>query len=101
MNLLSTIPASLPEEITETLVHTKSFRIERTVSHGHASPEGFWYDQDQIEFVLLIQGAARLRFEEKVIEMKASDWINIPRGPEAPRRVDDAGRKDDLVGAVL
>ena len=26
-------------------------RIERIVSEGHVSPEGFWYDQDEPEWV--------------------------------------------------
>ena len=77
-NLLSSIPATLPNEITETLVQAKSVRIERIVSHGHASPPDFWYDQEENEFVALIQGAARLRFEDSVVEMKAGDWIDIP-----------------------
>jgi cupin 2 domain-containing protein len=77
-NLLSSIPATLPNEITETLVQAKSVRIERIVSHGHASPPDFWYDQEENEFVALIQGAARIRFEDSVVEMKAGDWIDIP-----------------------
>ena len=39
-------------------------RIERIVSAGQASPPGFWYDQPDDEFVVLLTGAARLRFEE-------------------------------------
>ena len=38
----------------------------------------FWYDQTENEVVLLIQGAARLRFEDSVSEMKPGDFINIP-----------------------
>ena len=77
-NLLSSISATLPDELTEMLVQAKHVRIERIVSQGHVSPEGFWHDQTENEFVLLIQGAARLRFEENVVEMKPGDWINIP-----------------------
>lgn len=76
-NLFSSIPIDLPDELTETLVQANVVRIERIVSHGHASPEGFWYDQEQNEWVLLIQGAARLRFENEMVEMKPGDWINI------------------------
>ena len=72
------IPSPLPQELSDTLVQAKHLRIERIVSEGHASPEGFWYDQEESEFVLLIQGAARLRFEKEVIEMKPGDFINIP-----------------------
>lgn len=77
-NLLSSIPASLPDELTQTLVQAKHVRVERIVSLGHASPKGFWYDQEENEFVLLVQGAARLRFEDEQVEMKPGDWLNIP-----------------------
>ena|SRR5687768_2029107 len=78
MNIFSSLPAALPDELTETLVQAKHVRIERIVSQGHVSPEGFWYDQTENEFVLLIHGAARLRFDDEVVEMAAGDWINIP-----------------------
>lgn len=77
-NLLSALPSSLSAEITESLVHAKHIRIERIVSQGQASPEGFWYDQDQAEFVVLVQGAGRLRFENEVKELQSGDWIKIP-----------------------
>jgi cupin 2 domain-containing protein len=77
-NLFSSLPANLPDELTEALVQAKHVRIERIVSQGHASPEGFWYDQAENEFVLLVQGAARLRFEEEVVEMEPGDWLDIP-----------------------
>ena len=53
--------------------------MERIVSLGHRSPEGFWYDQEANEWVLLIEGAARLRFEgEGPLEMTAGSFVNIP-----------------------
>lgn len=77
-NLLDPSPADLRDEFIETLVSTPEVRMERIVSRGHASPEGFWYDQDQHEFVLLLKGAARLRFEDESVEMQPGDWIKIP-----------------------
>jgi cupin 2 domain-containing protein len=77
-NLLSALPAALPNELTETLVRAKHARIERIVTQGHASPDGFWYDQEESEFVLLVQGAARLRFEDEFVELQPGDWMNIP-----------------------
>jgi cupin 2 domain-containing protein len=71
-NLLSPIPASTPEELTETLLNAKCVRIKRIVSQDHASPPEFWYDQHVNERVLLIQGASRLKFESEAIEMKAA-----------------------------
>jgi cupin 2 domain-containing protein len=55
-------------------------RIERIVSTGQESPPGFWYDQPDDEFVVLLAGAARLRFEDGdvTLDMKAGDWVEIP-----------------------
>ena len=79
-NLFADIPQHLPDELVTTLLNATNVRIERIVSHGHASPEGFWYDQDQHEWVVLLKGAARLRFEndEQPVEMRTGDFINIP-----------------------
>lgn len=69
-----------PEEFSEILSqgYSDSFRIERIVSHGHISPEGFWYDQEECEFVAVLQGNAELEFEDGKTKMYAGDWIVIP-----------------------
>ncbi len=79
-NLFTDLPERLPGEFIQTLLHTTNIRIEWIVSHGHASPEGYWYDQTQHEWVVVLAGAARLWFEgeEQPIEMKAGDFRNIP-----------------------
>lgn len=79
-NLFTNLPAELPEELFQTFLTTTHFRIERIVSAGHASPDGFWYDQDEHEWVLLVKGAARLRFEDDdaTIELRSGSFINIP-----------------------
>lgn len=78
MNLLSNVPTDLSDEVFETLLAADNVRIERIVSQGHASPEGFWYDQDQHEWVVVLHGAARLQFENEVIELVSGDCVNIP-----------------------
>jgi cupin 2 domain-containing protein len=77
-NLFSNIPSNLPEELIETLIQSDGVRIERIVSHGHASPEGFWYDQDEHEWVMVLQGAARLQLEDRTIDLGPGDYINLP-----------------------
>jgi cupin 2 domain-containing protein len=79
-NLFSDLARRLPEEVVETLAEAAEVRIERIVSHGHASPPDFWYDQDQNEWVVVLKGAARLRFEgeEEAVEMEPGDFLNIP-----------------------
>jgi cupin 2 domain-containing protein len=77
-NLFTDLPANLPDEFFSTLLDAANIRIERIVSHGHASPEGFWYDQDENEWVIVLKGAARLRFDDETVEMKPGDFVNIP-----------------------
>ena len=78
MNLFEDLPTSIPKELIEVIAANHNVRIERIVSHGHASPEEFWYDQDEHEWVIVVQGAARLRFEDSVVELKPGDFVNIP-----------------------
>ncbi len=40
-----------------------AWRLERIVSFGNASPPGFWYDQTEHEWVVLLTGSAVLRFD--------------------------------------
>jgi cupin 2 domain-containing protein len=77
-NLFSDLPRSLHDELTEVLAGNQHVRIVRIVSHGHTSPEGFWYDQVEGEWVIVLKGAARLQFEDGMIEMKPGDHILIP-----------------------
>jgi len=77
-NLLADLPAQLPEELIQTLLSTPQMRIERIISQGHVSPPDFWYDQDEEEWVLLIQGAARLQFDDGLVELKPGNFLNIP-----------------------
>ena len=78
INLFADLPVRLPVELVTTLLEAADVRVERIVSHGHASPEGFWYDQPQNEWVVLLTGAAKLRFEDEPVEMKPGDCVNIP-----------------------
>lgn len=79
-NLLASLPARQDEEEIERLIDRPNVRIERIVSTGQASPSGFWYDQSDDEFVVLLAGAARLRFEEgsRILDLEPGDWVEIP-----------------------
>lgn len=78
-NLFDAIPDDLPDELVQTLLSGSDLRIERIVSQGHASPDGFWYDQEEHEWVLLLAGAARLRFEdEELFDLTPGMFVSIP-----------------------
>ena len=77
-NIFDDIPQNLPKEMLQTLIQAADVRIERIISHGHASPLDFWYNQAQHEWVIVLKGAARLQFEDNMVDMKPGDFINIP-----------------------
>ncbi len=81
-NLFDEIPEELHEELSTVLSENENVRIERIVSDGHASSEGFWYDQEQSEWVLLVAGSATLSIEKETgierVELKPGDHLLIP-----------------------
>ena len=87
MNLLRDLPDARAAEIVERLAGGGAARIERIVSHGQAGREDFWYDQDEAEFVLIIAGAARLRFADgEMLALVPGDWVEI--APHRRHRVE-------------
>ena len=79
MNLLRDLPDASAGEITDLVLAVPGLRIERIVSHGQASPPGFWYDQEEAEWVVVLQGRARLRFadEDAARSLMAGDCVAI------------------------
>ena len=81
-SLLPKPNGSTVEEVTD-LLKTPSFRLEHLVSHGQPSPSGFWYDQAQEEWVVLLRGSASLVFAEGdsvngTLDLVAGDCLTIP-----------------------
>lgn len=78
-NLFDDFPEEFDEEFIEELVDGEDIRVERIVSRGQASPEGFWYDQDEDEWILVLAGAAGLSFEDEdeQVVLRPGDHINI------------------------
>ena len=78
MNLWK-LPGALPEEeLCEELFDQAPVRIERIVSAGQSSPEGFWYDQQEHEWVALLSGEARLDVEGKEVALRSGDTLFLP-----------------------
>lgn len=98
-NLLGNIPHDLPDELVQTLLASAAVRVERIVSRGHHSEQDFWYDQDQHEWVLLLQGHARLQFEDQTLALKAGDYVNI--AAHTKHRVDWTAPDQDTVWLAI
>ena len=78
-NLFADLPASLPEELIDILANDSGVRIERIVSQGHSSPAGFWYDQSEHEWVILLQGHAVIRYESgEEVRLGVGDYLFLP-----------------------
>ena len=87
-NLFADLPPGSGAEQFVELLSRPGLRIERIVSSGQASPPGFWYDQAQGEWVLLLQGEASLVFEDERAprRLKAGDFLDI--APHRRHRVE-------------
>ena len=97
LNLFTGVSKELHREHMEVLARDGRARVERIVSHGEASPPGFWYDQDETEWVLLVSGRARVHFEagDQVMELGPGDHFLIP--PHVRHRVDWTSPDEDTV----
>ena len=79
-NLFADLPEYAGDELFTTLLENPRCRIERIVSYGQASPEGFWYDQDWDEWVLLISGSAELDLSGELHALRPGDHLLIKAG---------------------
>jgi cupin 2 domain-containing protein len=88
MNLLYPLPDARLAERVDVLLTRPRLRIERIVSVGQASPLGFWYDQEEAEWVLLLAGAARLHFADEAEARLLGPGDCIEIAPHRRHRVD-------------
>ncbi|MFO1363633.1 MAG: cupin domain-containing protein [Burkholderiales bacterium] len=78
-NLFDELGGIGDQERLADLLKRPAVRIERIVSTGQSSPEGFWYDQAHGEWVAVLAGEARLRFEDEraARTLRPGDFVDI------------------------
>ena len=77
-NILKNIPTKIPNELFEEILSKNSIKIERIISKGHITPKDEWYNQENNEWVIVLQGEAILSFEDSDdVLLKSGDYINI------------------------
>ena len=77
-NLFSPLPPAGLEEHFELLFAGGACRVERIVSHGQASPPGFWYEQPEDEWVVLLQGQAVMDVDGRTVPLTSGDHLFLP-----------------------
>jgi cupin 2 domain-containing protein len=78
-NLYANLAPDAAAERFEQLVQARDVTIERIVSMGQASADGFWYDDPRDEWVVLLAGAAALQFEGDAAPLRLApgDYVHI------------------------
>lgn len=67
------------QEALETLFSGSRVTAEKIISRGHVTETGKWYDQHLDEWVVLLQGKARLEFENgEILNLSGGDYILLP-----------------------
>jgi cupin 2 domain-containing protein len=79
-NIFHDIPSVLAEELFTTIHAAKKFHIERIVSQGQCSAQEFWYDQNENEWLIVLEGDASIQFEGNPdpVELIPGSYLNIP-----------------------
>ncbi len=79
-NIFSRLPKTIPDELFQTLYSKGPIKIERIISQGHCSCVDQWYDQIQDEWIMLLEGQAKLQFKNELttIILNPGDYLFIP-----------------------
>lgn len=82
-NIFRNLPNNSDKELFENIFERKDIVIERIASYGNASPENFWYNQSNDEWVVLLCGEAEIEFKDnKTQKIVAGDYLFIPSHQE-------------------
>ncbi len=80
-NFFRNLPDASAAEIIEEIASFPAdrVRVERIVSDGQASPDGFWYDQAWGEWVIILRGGADIALDDpaETVTLGPGDWYFI------------------------
>lgn len=79
-NLLAGACPTSGEERVEVLLERPGLRLERIHSCLASSPDDFWYDQPELEWVLILSGSARIQVadEAEPRDLSPGETLLIP-----------------------
>ena len=67
VNFFDNIPTSSDKEIFQTIVENNIVKIERIISYGQTTEKENWYNQTEDEFVLVLEGEAKIQYDDQSI----------------------------------
>ena len=78
---VSDTPIDRDREFFETLFTSSGeTRVERIISHGQTTPEGEWYDQEQDEWVMVVEGTACIAYPDgSEATLARGEYLFLPR----------------------
>ena len=80
MNLFKNLPVDSSQEDFQDIVKSNNVRIERIVSFGQSSPETGWYDQDEHEWVCVLEGFGEIEYDSgECFRLEKGDTLLIAR----------------------
>ncbi|NWF50882.1 MAG: cupin domain-containing protein [Ignavibacteriaceae bacterium] len=95
-NIFKNLNPDFNNEISEILFSEKNIRIEKIISTGQKSPEGFWYDQEETEWIIVLKGKASLKFQDgQRLNLKEGDYLSIP--PHLKHRVEYTAKERETI----
>lgn len=79
-NIYAKIPVLKNKEIFQTILITKTLKIERIISQGQVTEKGMWLEEARAEWVIVLKGVAKLRFrkDNRLIKLSPGDYVFIP-----------------------
>lgn len=78
MNIFDLPQFSLTHELTTVLAENKNVRIERIIGSVSTGQVSDWYDQEESEFVILLEGDAKIEFEnDRIVGLSRGDTLLI------------------------
>ncbi|NQY93686.1 MAG: cupin domain-containing protein [Campylobacteraceae bacterium] len=98
-NIFENIKIDKTNEQFFELLNNDKVRVEKIVSNGQTTPSHEWYDQDETEFVLLLEGYAIIEFEDKEVELHKGDYLIIEK--HIRHRVKYTSKKEPCIWLAL
>ncbi|WP_234393365.1 cupin domain-containing protein [Francisella adeliensis] len=72
-------PENSDEEVFKELYASKNVTIEKILSYGQTTPSNEPYIQDHDEWVLIVEGSAKLKLDDKEYSLTKGESLFVPK----------------------